>query len=122
MTRSAQDEWPSVRVRPHRRGAAEFSWYDGGQWLIFQVGAHCRWELDKDDAAPVRRLADAVIAGHGHEITGPGGRHRVVLTLDDGSQKTQTTYDGCLPAVVPLPGRTLRSPRHHFAPYAGTAG
>lgn len=113
------DDWPAgVMVRPVRAGAAPFSWHDGGQWLVFQVGDHCRWELDPDDTAAVRTMVEAVIAGAGHEVTGPGGRHRVVLTLPHGRHETQTTYEGCLPALLPLPFWPRWSPTTHFQPYS----
>lgn len=118
VIQGGENEWPEVRVRPRRSGAVHFSWSDGGAWLIFEVGDHCVWELDDDDAGSVQAMAEAVIVGAGQEVSGPGGRHRVVLTLADGSQQTRTAYEACLPTLVPLPFWPRWSPRRQFEPYS----
>lgn len=56
---NGEGEWPHVDVQPFAPGAESFSWTDGGSWLIFDVGHHCAWELDENDDATVRSMAEA---------------------------------------------------------------
>jgi hypothetical protein len=87
--------------------------------LIVQAGNNGgRWELDRSvaDAVLVESIAKAVIAGRVVETSAPGRSH-VEVTLADGSSESETGYEGCLAALVPLPGWKHWGRKVRYAPY-----
>jgi hypothetical protein len=78
-----------------------------------------RWELDRseEDVAFIEQTVRAVLAGRVVEIFAPGRSH-VVITLADGTVHRETGYDGCLAALVPLPGWKRFGRRVEYRAYA----
>jgi hypothetical protein len=108
----------SVDVVPRLATACPVSWVElGSTELNLQVSHGGRWELDRsvDDVRFIERVVEAVLDGKVVEVFRPG-RSRVVVTLEDGSERHSSVGEaplGCLP--VPLWRRWGR--KVHYSPY-----
>jgi hypothetical protein len=95
-----------VDIEPDNPDALGVSWFEMGPDLMIQAGHNGgRWELDRSewDVVFIEQIVRAVLAGRVVETFAPGRSH-VVITLADGTAQYQTGYDGCMAALVPLPG------------------
>jgi hypothetical protein len=109
----------ALEITPTNPDSLRLTWLKMVNELMFQAGHNGgRWELDRTqaDVAFIESLARSVIAGRAVETYGPGRSH-VAVTLADGSVKSETGYDGCLPALIPLPGWKHWGRKVHYEPY-----
>lgn len=107
-----------IGIAPCRAGTRSVSWADFGDEIVVQIGSFGgRWELGggEEDLAFLEDLVRSVVAGRVVEVFGVS-RSRVVVVLADGTEETETGYEGpvgCLP--MPLWPRWSR--RVHYLPY-----
>ena len=105
-------------VTPHNLRASAIN-IIAEQSLIVTVGGFGgRWELDYTDEHRElgRRIIAATVAGRIEERHA-FGRSRVSVTLDDGTIKRATGYDGCGSLFIPQPGWTRWGERTSFEPF-----
>lgn len=94
-------------MTPRKEGALALYWFDTGEELQVETGGGLggRWELGRseEDAAYLEDIVRSVIAGQVVEVSGPGDRSRVTVTLSDGTKDAETGYVG-LSGCLPRPG------------------
>lgn len=116
--RSSDGYVESTHLDPRREDACPTSWAElGASELVLQVGEGGRWELTRDLEAVelIERIVTAVTEGRVTEVFGPS-RSQVTVTLEDGTSKNSTGYQG-LPGLVPSPGWRHRGRSVAYEPY-----
>ena len=113
------DSWPMITIRPERSDALAIT-LEVDQWLMLSAGHHGGWwELEWESEADMqlaRDLIASIIAGRVEERFG-AFRSRVIVTLPNGSKKSETGWAGCLALLIPQPGWTVWGRRRRYAPY-----
>lgn len=107
-------------VDPLNPRSLSVNWIEHGDGIILALGSRAeRWELDRtaEDVEFIEAVARSAIAGQVVE-TFAMARGRVDATLPDGREVNQTTYQGCLFGLIPLPGWRRWGTVVQYEPYA----
>jgi hypothetical protein len=106
------------RIAPHNPRALKL-WISTEPGLIIEAGHNGgHWELDYDnenDLLFAWMVMSAVVAGRVQERFGRG-RSRVTITLEDGSTRSETGFDGLI-SLLPQPGWKSRGRLVQYEPY-----
>ncbi len=96
---------PAVRITPANASALAVCWIYAGDEVTLETlgGLGGRWELgtSQQELDMLEAIVRSVVTGRVEEVHAPGRSH-LTVTLADGSQLSETGYEGCLPLPLPF--------------------